>query len=304
MVRRMRLRSLTGWLVLLSGCGDFLLPSGDGGVGTCNQTSGSVVRGGPDGGASFAATPGLDFPRGGTLCLDVGEQYTLRVEPYSLTAMNVNASEGSPSFTVLRGGAPLHAATGPVEGWAYAGKDPLDVVVRNASTSQRLLVDYSFALSGMTQSFASPRPLGDGGLGELLVEPTPSFASAPLVPTGTFPLTLKLSLDRPLGEVLVKGSCEPTAAVPEHFVAVELDAGLHKFTDLGQVARDYRLRAVGEDGGTLVTGMVSQLASLDLNLTRAQRVAVSANVADMRRTCSFDGGAAPGLAGAAGFIVR
>lgn len=301
----MRSRGLTWWLVFLSGCGEFLLPpSGDGGVGTCSQTSGSVVRGGPDGGTTFAVTPGLDFPRGGALCLDVGEQHTLRIEPYSLTAMNLNASEGSPSFTILRGGALLHSASGTVEGWAYAGKDPLDVVVRNTSTSQRLLVDYSFALSGMTQSFASPRPLTDGGMGELLVAPTPSFSAAPLVPAGTFPLTLKLSLDRPLGEVLVNGSCEPTPAFPEHFVALELDAGLHKLTDLGQVARDYRLRAVGEDGGTLVTGMVSPLASLDLNLTRAQRVALSANVADQRRTCSFDGGVAPGLAGAAGFVVR
>lgn len=300
----MRLRVLASSLVFLSACGELLLPAGDGGVPTCSQASSTVVRSGTDGGKTFTPTPGLDFPSGATLCLDVGEQYTMRIEPYSLTAMNLTASEGSPSFTILRGGAPIHSATGTVDGWAYAGKDPLAVVVRNTSASQRLLVDYSFSFSGMAQSFATPRALSDGGTGDLLLDPKPSPAAAPLVPAGSFPLTLKLSLDRPLGEVLINGSCDATPALPEHHVALDLDAGLHKLTDTGQVSRDYRLRAVGEDGGTLVTGMISQLASLDLNLTRAQRVSLSANVADLRRTCDFDGGVAPGLVGAATFIVR
>lgn len=293
-------------IVGLSGCGELLLPPpGDGG---CAALSAGIERPGADGGQSFAPVDGLDFPHGGTVCLDPGAAYSLRVEPHALASLEARPTEGVMALSVARAGAPLYSAQGTdeVRGWAYVGRDPLTISVRNAGSSTRMVFDFSVSLLGMAPTRVGPLALDDGGIGARAVEPTTDPALAPLlvpVTTASNP-TFEFGLDRGIENVIVNGSCDVTVPFPERYVAIDLDAGTWLLSDLGVQSRDYRIRAVGSDGGTLVTGMVSQLATVTLNLTRAQRVFLSGNIADTRATCGFDGGTAPGLIGTASFSVR
>lgn len=285
----------------LSACGEFLQPAPTD-AGVCGNLSNG------DGGQTLIPVEGLDFPRGGTVCLEPGASYVVRVEAHALASVQLKPTDGSAAINISRGGAAIHSATGSgeVRGWVYVGRDPLTVSVRNEGSTARLVFDYSFSLLGMAATRMGPLALDDGGVGNRVVEPTADFTMAPLlvpVTAATDP-TFEFGIDRAIENVLVNGSCAMTAPFPERYLAVELDAGTWRLGDLGMLGRDYRIRALGTDGGTLVTGMVSQLATLDLNLTRAQRVFVTANIADTRATCGFDGGTAPGLMGSASFRIR
>ncbi|MBL8910135.1 MAG: hypothetical protein JNM17_05450 [Archangium sp.] len=298
---RFLVASLALSMVWLSACGEFLQP-----IPTDAGVCGAVSNG--DGGQTLVPIEGLDFPRGGTVCLEPGASYVVHVESHALTSVSVKPTEGAAAVNVTRGGAAIHSATGSseVRGWVYVGRDPLTVTVRNEGSTARLVFDYSFSILGMAATRVGPLALADGGVGLRPAEPTLDFTMAPvLVPvtTASNP-TFEFGIDRAIENVIVNGDCATTAPFPERYLAIELDAGTYRLGDLGMLGRDYRIRAVGTDGGTLVTGMVSQLATLDLNLARAQRVFVTANIADTRATCGFDGGTAPGLIGSASFSVR
>ena len=302
------MRVLVVSMVALSACGSFdpgldPVPGSDAG---CSALTNTSTPGGADGGVSYTAVDALEFPHSGIICLEAGQQYLVRVEPHALASFELSARGAQFDVVLQRGPSRVKATRvgGTWGAWAFAGKNPVTFIVSSVASGPSVF-SYSLSLAALSGSMISPVALPDLRTGFGPIEPTVNPASAPLFTpamAGDLP-EFAIGLDRAVEEVLDDSKCDATPVLPERYVAVDLDAGMWKLTgSLG--GPSYRVKAVRSDGGVLAAGMLNPLATIDLTLTTADRVAIGASRPMSLETCGFDGGLPPPLTGVANFYVR